>query len=147
MDYAIRTEFQARGSPHAHTLIWILTYFNNTGIRHIVENMVLVHSIFLSHLLLASEPDNNSSKYIKMAKNILMKVYECLERDSTLPLDIILNTSMDSYIKALKNSSKGTNVTLKENHVNLKGNPYNHDLMKAWQANMDIQFIIDAYAV
>ena len=23
MDYAIRIEFQARGSPHAHTLIWI----------------------------------------------------------------------------------------------------------------------------
>ena len=53
---------------------------------------------------------------------------------------------MDSYIKALKNSSKGTTVVLKRTPCESKINPYNHDLMKAWQANMDIQFIIDAYA-
>ena len=73
-----------------------------------------------------------------------MKVYECLEKDSTLPLDVILNsanTSMDSYIKALKNSSKGTTVVLKRKPCEFKINPYNHDLMKAWQANMDIQFM------
>ena len=45
-----------------------------------------------------------------------MKVHECLENDYTLPLDVIsnsANTFIDSYIKAFKNSSKGTNVVLK----------------------------------
>ena len=172
VDYAIRIEFQARGSPHAHTLIWIegapkygidsdqiICDFIEKYItceipddEDFKEMVILLqqhsHSAYCRKhgscrfnfpkppspcTLLASEPDSNSSENIKMAKNILMKVYECLEKDSTLPLDVILNsanTSMDSYIKALKNSSKGTN----------------HDLMKAWQANMDIQFIIDAYA-
>ena len=88
VDYAIRIEFQARGSPHAHTLIWIegapkygidsdqiicdfiekyitceipddedfkemVNFTSTTVIQHTAGNMVLVDSIFLSHLVLA----------------------------------------------------------------------------------------------
>ena len=45
--------------------------------------------------------------------------------------------------KGSQNSPKGTNVVSKRKPCETK---INRDLMKACQANMDIQFIIDVYA-
>ena len=41
---------------------------------------------------------------------------------------------------------KKTEVVLKRQVSDVWVNPYNKDLLKAWNANMDIQFIVDAYA-
>ena len=100
---------------------------------------------------MASESDSSDSSQdsLKEAQVVLKKVYEYLQKDSMLSLDALLDStgiSADSYIKALRYSSNGTNIVLKREPHECTINPYNSDLMRAWQANMDIQFIIDAYA-
>ena len=64
-----------------------------------------------------------------------------------------LNESFDKsevtendYINALQMSSKGNVVLLKRETNECCINNYNVSVMLAWQANMDIQFILNAYA-
>ena len=81
---------------------------------------------------------------------VLRKVQKLLaEADS----DLSLNESFDKsevtendYINALQMSSKGNVVLLKRETNECCINNYNVSVMLAWQANMDIQFILNAYA-
>ena len=52
---------------------------------------------------------------------------------------------MRQYIKALETSSTGNAIVLKQNPNEYKINNYNPCVMLAWQANMDIQYVINAY--
>lgn len=92
--------------------------------------------------------NDSSEGDLKKAKSIPMKVCEYLEKDSTLSLDTLLEragVSTDSYIhEGSQVFLKGNNYKRQPHETRIK--PYNHDLMGAWQASMDIQFIIDAYA-
>ena len=50
------------------------------------------------------------------------------------------------YEKALHTSSSGNKVILKRDSYDCNINNYNPSVLLAWQANMDIQYVIDAYA-
>ena len=54
-----------------------------------------------------------------------------------------LGLSEQKYIKALKLSFKHTTLLLKRSPSEIRINCYNPLLLKAWQANMDIQFVLD----
>ena len=43
-------------------------------------------------------------------------------------------------------SLKRDTLLLKRTPAEIRINSYNSDLLKAWQANMDIQYILDPYA-
>ena len=66
-----------------------------------------------------------------------------------MTLEQLLDTAgvqFEDYMSALKMSSKGNTVILKCDPDACKINNYNIAVMLAWQANMDIQYVLNAYA-
>lgn len=57
-----------------------------------------------------------------------------------------LGMTMDDYLLALRFSIKRSTVFLRRQTSEIFVNNYNKDILLAWRANMDIQFILDAYA-
>ena len=53
----------------------------------------------------------------------------------------------DEYVKSLSISSKGNVLVLKRGLKEIHTNNYNTEMLKAWNANMDIQIALDPYAV
>jgi len=57
-----------------------------------------------------------------------------------------LGFTEQQYIMAVRYSLKRDTLLLKRTPAAIRINSYNSDLLKAWQANMDIQYILDPYA-
>ena len=53
---------------------------------------------------------------------------------------------LDTYMEALGVSNRGNTVVLKRTPEECKINNYNKDVILAWQANMDLQYVLNAYA-
>ena len=188
VDYGIRIEFQARGSPHAHCVIWVkdaprygvdddnrVCTFIDKYISCAIpkeegklKELILLlqkhkHSSYCrknkncrfnfpkppSSKTLIASPDSDSD-VVKKAQNVLAKVHKVLADGHTeLSLDEILiraNISPDEYTEALEVSSKGSVVVLKRQPNEININNYNGSVMLAWQANTDIQYVLNAYA-
>ena len=54
-----------------------------------------------------------------------------------------LDLSEQQYIKAIRLSLKHSTLLLKRSPSKIRINGYNSHLLKAWQGNMDIQFVVD----
>ena len=99
-------------------------------------------------LIAKSDFDQNQ---LKAAKETLVKVHKVLidGNNSDVTLEELLraaNVELEEYTTALRMSSKGNSVLLKCNPDEYKINNYNSAVMLAWQANMDIQYVLNAYA-
>ena len=104
-----------------------------------------------------TEPINKSNESevekFKEGKLILKQVTDYLESenfDKNIPLNQILKDlkiEPERYEKALKSLEKGKQVILKRKPSECSINNYNKRCLKVYQANMDIQFCLDAYAV
>ena len=194
IDYVIRIEFQARGSPHAHTVLWVkdapkIDVHTDEEVckfidKHItcalpVDDPTLCeivksvqrhsHSEYCrkkgscrfkfprppcSKTLLAREPgdDEESEEKQSKAQTLLVRVHDVLT-DADTPTDISLEdllsqakTNEEEYMNALAYSKKGNNVVLQRTPAEQCINGYNPTILKAWQANLDVQYILDAYA-
>ena len=186
VDFAIRIEFQARGSPHAHTVIWIkdapkfgvdneqkvcdfIDKYVSCSIPHEdgkLKELVLLlqqhkHSSYCkrnktcrfkfphppSTSTLISKPDteNDSSACETLAKvrKILIDKKTDVNIDELL---ILAKVQPTEYQQALSISSRGNTIILKRDPCECNINNYNAAVMLAWQANMDIQYVLDAYA-
>ena len=53
----------------------------------------------------------------------------------------------EDYLKSLSISSTGSVLVLKRGLNDVYTNNYNYEMLKAWNANMDIQIALDPYAV
>ena len=102
--------------------------------------------------LISHEPQENCQQQIDFAVKILRTVKEVLQ-NIDLPLDITLDevlttahVTLDDCIKALSISKCGQSVILKRQPYERNVNCYSPVVLKAWQANMDIQYVINAYA-
>lgn len=51
------------------------------------------------------------------------------------------------FEKAYNKCSKKESIVLKRNSKDVWVNQYNRDLLRAWQGNMDIQYVTDAFSV
>ena len=192
-DYMIRIEFQARGSPHAHTILWIenapkfgtdpveeVTAFidryqtcdnpsDDTELHELVQLQSHVHSSSCIRkgscrfgipklpspmTLISSEPeeDNDRLEKLQAAKEIFTKVTDMIKDIDTLEnvtLEQLLhacNIPMDNYLAALNTSKRGHTLVLRRTPQEMNINSYNPSILRAWKANMDIQYILDAYA-
>mgnify|MGYP001800157717 CR=1 FL=1 len=56
-----------------------------------------------------------------------------------------LNITEEDYVNAISSSINAPTVFLKRNLNELRVNNYNAACLKAWRANMDIQFVLDVY--
>ena len=57
-----------------------------------------------------------------------------------------INCSFEDYIDAVRTSIKGPKIFLQRNLREIRINPYMKNLVSAWKANHDIQFVLDPYA-
>ena len=190
VDYAIRIEFQARGSPHAHCVIWV-----KDAPKHLespdseicafidkyiscklptedgkLRELVLLlqkhkHSSYCKRnktcrfnfpkppspktLITKFDPENTDTD-VDHSLTALKKVQKLIAENNT---DLSLSDLLDKvhlteseYIEALETSSTGFVVVLKREPRECCINNYNPAVMLAWQANMDIQFVLNAYA-
>lgn len=56
-----------------------------------------------------------------------------------------LKLGEDQYLKAIGYSLKRPTLFLKRSSFEIRINNYNPNLLKAWRANMDLQFVLDPY--
>ena len=94
-----------------------------------------------------SEQSDDTSDCIQ----VLTKVCKVLTDN---PNDLTMNellakadVTLDQYVSALQVSTKGSVVILKCKSSECNINNYNASVMLAWQANMDIQYVLNAYAL
>ena len=193
VDFMIRIEFQARGSPHAHTILWIkdAPKFGTDRVEEVVEfidkyqtcaipdndpelyDLVQLQSHVHSsrcmrkgscrfHIpklpspttLISTEPQDEQDKAVKIKraydifKQIKDKIMEIhsFEKVTLQQLLQFSNVSQKDYMEALHTSKRGNTVVLKRQPTEMNINNYNPAILKAWKANMDIQYILDAYA-
>ena len=187
-DYAIRIEFQARGSPHAHCIIWVkdapeFGVDNDDDVCDFIDQYVSckvpAENGKLKDLVLLLQNHKHSS-YCRRNKTcrfsfpkppssktlitkddpecsdndqelfVLRKVQKLISDGNTeLSLAVLFDkaeVTEQEYIDALEVSTNGNVVVLKREPNECFINNYNPSVMLAWQANMDIQFVLNAYA-
>ena len=97
-----------------------------------------------------SDEDTESSFNNRSVAECLSKVRKLLIEGNTnfslLQLLEIANIDPSEYDKALRTSCRGNKVILKRDPSDCNINNYNPSVLLAWQANMDIQYVMDAYA-
>ena len=192
IEYVIRIEFQARGSPHAHTLIWIkdapkLGYADEADVKAFIDKYIscslpdddqelraLVEGLQIHrhsptcrrkgscrfnypkppspHTIISDEPQENCQQQIDFAVKNLTAVKQVLESkdlSTDITLQEVLNrahVTLDDYTKSLSISKCGRSVILKRKPSEQSVNYYSPAVLKAWEANMDIQYVVNAYA-
>jgi hypothetical protein len=191
IDYVIRIEFQARGAPHAHIIIWIKdapTLDEEDGPKKVASFidryqtcaippdgelrelvlMLLTHRhssqcrkrgscrfkfprMPSDRTVVATEPDDENRKAkLNRAAEIFTRVKEVLSESTNYEtLEQMLSVAgvtKVEYEQCLGLSTTGNNIVLKRSPQEANINFYNPDLLLAWRANMDLQFILDPYA-
>ena len=137
VDYAIRIEFQARGSPHAHTILWIK---DSPKLDQDPDEGV------------CNPDDKCSPDEYSEAQHALTEVHKVLnssEVSDDLTLEDVLEVAgvtMAANVRGLSMCSAGNAVIMQRQVSETWINTYNPDVLRVWRANMDIQFILDPYA-
>ena len=105
-------------------------------------------TIILEPLDLASVDET----FAENLKNSLKKIRELLDgikADETMTFTELLERlglTETQYIKAIRISISHTTLFLKRSPAEIRVNCYNPNLLNAWKANMDIQYVLDPYA-
>ena len=102
--------------------------------------------------VITHQPQENCQQQIDFAVRILTAVKEVLQ-NKDLPVDVTLDevlttahVTLEDYTKALSISKSGESVILKRWPCEQNVNCYSPAVLRTWQANMDIQYVINAYA-
>ena len=93
--------------------------------------------------------DENEAEMLKEALGRIRSMLNLINADENMTFVEFLkklDLSEQKYIKALRLSIKHSTLLLKRSPSEIRINCYNPHLLKAWQANMDIQFVLDPYA-
>ena len=199
--YFYRIEFQVRGSPHAHGVLWIkdapdpekdrpevICKFVDRYVQcslpspeedpelHSLVNNLQRHThshscrktgklcrfnfpkpvskeTLVSKLPVSDNLSPQTLIEIRKQSQDTLSVVKTYVNNTTdveeMSLDNVLeNCSLTSnqYHEALRNASKTTTLFLHRNPSAVMLNNYNPWLLRAWQANLDVQFVCNAYA-
>ena len=104
------------------------------------------------HTIISDEPQENCQQQIDFAvKNLtaIKQVLELKDLSTDITLQEVLNrahVTLDDYTKSLSISKCGRSVILKRKPSEQSVNYYSPAVLKAWEANMDIQYVVNAYA-
>ncbi|XP_060596137.1 uncharacterized protein LOC132750210 [Ruditapes philippinarum] len=194
-DYKYRIEFQQRGSPHLHMLVWIkdapvigtstesdvIQYIDRTISCELPENdpdlrdlIGLVqkhtHSVAcrkhgktcrfcfprppldetLIFMPLENPPSNAMQEVYSTALTSVFEQLKVVEEFNTLQ-EILdkAKVTKQLYLNALhwiKTRGGQPAVLLKRKPVSVNINNYNPTLIRAWEANIDVQFVTNVYS-
>ena len=196
-DFFYRVEYQQRGSPHVHMMIWcekspeygrdstdsvidfIDTYITceqppdtDTHLRNLVKLQTHRHSHTCrkKHKKMCrfgfpkppmektcilepfSEIDCDKSErnhHLAKWKAIQDKLNVIHNSQEPMSFDLFLDSlslTRDEYLNAVRASIKTPTVFLKRKTSESRINGYNKDVLRAWRANIDLQFVLDVYA-
>ncbi|XP_062612709.1 uncharacterized protein LOC134274433 [Saccostrea cucullata] len=106
---------------------------------------------FISRQLEQNVDDSSNELGSVQAKEILLKVWNEVVDDTnacktTEEIFSNINLSQDLYEKAHRVLSSKTTTVLKRNPTEMWTNQYNPCLLKSWDANMDIQYVLDPFS-
>ncbi|MCP4161026.1 MAG: AAA family ATPase [Deltaproteobacteria bacterium] len=197
LDYTYRVEFQHRGSPHIHMLIWVkdapeldLTPENISKITHFIdkyvscslevsdEKMQFIKNNIHKHSKTCRKMNKRNKKVcrfnfpippmketsilqpLKAEKKDLkehtdryLKIRNTLKSFGNQELDMefeeflkLFECTYEQYISAIRVSLQKPQVFLKRSVKEIRVNPYMKNLADTWQANHDIQFVLDPYS-
>jgi hypothetical protein len=93
--------------------------------------------------------DENVADILKKALQRIRSLLDYIKADETMTFVEFLENldlSEQQYIKAIRLSLKNSTLLLKRSPAEIRINCYNPNLLRAWKANMDIQFVLDPYA-
>lgn len=191
VDYFYRVEFQQRGTPHIHMLVWIENapkYGINSNQE--ISDFVDKHSICQKNDEIPNLINIQIHRHAKTCRRKGKKIcrfnfpippmsrtrvlepltesekegYQDIanvyERVCALLTDLKINSTEmsfsefleklnlteDFYIIAVRSSLTAPKLFLKRNVAEIRVNPYNDLMIRCWEANIDVQFILDAYA-
>ena len=103
-------------------------------------------------MIISDEPQENCQQQIDFAVKNLAAIKQVLE-SKDLSTDITLQEVLDrahvtlhDYTKSLSISKCGRSVILKRKPSEQSVNYYSPVVLRAWEANMDIQYVVNAYA-
>ena len=193
-DWFYRVEYQQRGSPHIHMLIWL----DNAPVFGVDKDEDVV--AYIDRIITCSKPesdpelqdlvnrqthrhshtcrkksknicrfnypqppmrctqilyplDNDTSPVVAKSGKELWKSMKNKLNDFKKGKDITFNellqeldVSERQYILAVRSSLNSPTIFLKRSPNELRINNYNPTCLRAWRANMDIQYVLDVYA-
>ena len=192
-DFMYRVEFQKRGSPHIHGLLWVSDAPNFTHDSH--EKICRYIDSCISCSVDVREEEKQylkyqlHSKHTKSCRKIVNGKKTCRfgapwppmpATQILYPVDVttheniddikqnftqishLLNNmpdnittfqefldltalSQDDYILAIQSSLQRPKIFLKRNCKETRVNAYMKNLLHVWQANHDVQYVLDAY--
>ncbi|XP_069108223.1 uncharacterized protein [Argopecten irradians] len=188
-DFFYRVEFQHRGSPHIHMLMWIkdapkYKEDSNDKIAEYVEHYTSCHSNVPDNLksLVDIQTHKHSKTCRKKGKAVCRfgfplppmsrtMILEPLDEDNAMLkkkyseiqekitkltgtehltfedfLTDVAGITEEEYILCIRSSLKSPKVFLKRHPCEVRINPYMTSLLEAWNANHDLQFVLDPYA-
>ena len=211
-DHFYRVEFQKRGAPHIHVLLWIegapvfdtdsdsdITAFidhyiscrlpdkDTNGELHEIIDSVQMHAkghkkscksatkacrfnfpkpvaeetriirpqteeLVEGEDGLRQGPRENQAAVKKLAKERLSKLSELLSIDENTNMTITEVVTAagfndyDSFLEALSLLSCKASIVMARGPKDVWVNNYNPNLLKAWNANLDIQYVLDPYS-
>ncbi|CAB3991404.1 Hypothetical predicted protein [Paramuricea clavata] len=93
--------------------------------------------------------EENVADILKKALGQIHSLLDSIKADETMTFDQFLeklNLSEHQYLKAIRLSLKHNTLLLKRSPAEIRINCYNPNLLRAWKANMDIQYVLDPYA-
>ena len=187
-DYFYRVEFQQRGSPHIHMIIWVedsplhqrnqeeeiekyvdnyVTCSNeNEEMKNLVDMQTHKHSKTcrkkgkavcrfgfplppLPRTMLLEPLDKEVEKYQEKYEKIQQEMNnkkDGLQMTFEKFLQEVVKLTEEEYVKCIRSTLNGPKVFLKRRPAEIRVNLYNEELLRAWNANMDLQFVLDPYA-
>ena len=102
--------------------------------------------------VISCQPQENCQQEIDFAIKVLTAVKQVLQ-NKDLPIDVTLDNvlaaahvTLDDYTKALSINKSGESVILKRQPSKRNVNCYSPAVLRTWQANIDIQYVINTYA-
>ena len=116
------------------------------------QNLDMQMKQMSKHSLIMNEPQENCQEQIDFAiKNLtaIRQVLESKDLSTDITLQEVLNrahVTLHDYTKSLSISKCGRSVILKRKPLEQSVNYYSPAVLKAWEANMDIQYVVSAYA-
>ena len=93
--------------------------------------------------------DEKNTKVIKQHHDMIKGVLDIMKYGENITFKTFLEKlelTEHKYLIAIRCSLKRDTLLLKRSPPELRINNYNANLLKAWQANMDIQYVLDPYA-
>ena len=105
----------------------------------------MLQTVILQPLICEHAEKQEHRQRLNRIKNMLSQLKTAEEEMTWSEFLQGIDMTYDEYIQAIRYSLKADTVFIKRSPSEIRVNNYNIDCLKAWRANIDIQYILDVY--